>query len=144
MNTEITSGAGTLTLGRLGFGAAGIGNLYRAIPDSRATATVEAAWDAGIRYFDTAPHYGLGLSERRLGSVLMGKPRQEFVLSTKVGRLLTPGSPDPASMFRDVPNEVPHFDFSLNSTQLTESLKIKPLLLEQGFDLIDQELVPQL
>lgn len=90
MNTEITSGAGTLTLGRLGFGAAGIGNLYRAIPDSRATATVEAAWDAGIRYFDTAPHYGLGLSERRLGSVLMGKPRQEFVLSTKVGRLLSP------------------------------------------------------
>jgi D-threo-aldose 1-dehydrogenase len=90
MNTDIGSGGGTLNLGRLGFGAAGIGNLYRAMPDSRATATVEAAWGAGIRYFDTAPHYGLGLSERRLGSVLKGKPRQEFVLSTKVGRLLSP------------------------------------------------------
>jgi D-threo-aldose 1-dehydrogenase len=77
-------------LGRLGLGCAGIGNLYRALPDSRATATVEAAWDAGIRYFDTAPHYGLGLSEHRLGAVLRGKPRDEFVVSTKVGRLLVP------------------------------------------------------
>ena len=77
-------------LGALGFGGAGIGNLYRAMPDSTATATLEAAWDAGIRYFDTAPHYGLGLSERRMGSVLQGKPRQEFVVSTKVGRLLVP------------------------------------------------------
>lgn len=90
MNADLSSGAGALQLGRLGFGGAGIGNLYRAIPDSQATAVVEAAWDAGIRYFDTAPHYGLGLSERRLGSVLMGKPRQEFVVSTKVGRLLAP------------------------------------------------------
>lgn len=80
----------TLNLGRLGFGGAGIGNLYRTVPDSQATVTVETAWDAGIRYFDTAPHYGLGLSERRLGSVLKGMPRQEFVLSTKVGRLLAP------------------------------------------------------
>jgi D-threo-aldose 1-dehydrogenase len=79
-----------LRLGALGFGGAGIGNLYRAMPDSRATATLEAAWDAGIRYFDTAPHYGLGLSERRLGGVLRGKPRHEFVVSTKVGRLLVP------------------------------------------------------
>ncbi|MBT2533680.1 aldo/keto reductase [Arthrobacter sp. ISL-48] len=90
MSEGIFSGAGTLHLGRLGFGGAGIGNLYRAMSDGRATATVEAAWDAGIRYFDTAPHYGLGLSERRLGTVLKGKPRQEFVLSTKVGRLLAP------------------------------------------------------
>jgi D-threo-aldose 1-dehydrogenase len=80
----------SLKLGRLGFGGAGIGNLNRAVPDSQAMGTVEAAWDSGIRYFDTAPHYGLGLSERRLGSVLRGKPRQEFILSTKVGRLLAP------------------------------------------------------
>lgn len=86
-----TTSAGNLPpLGKLGFGAAGIANLYRALPESQATATVEAAWDAGIRYFDTAPHYGLGLSERRLGSVLRSKPRQEFVVSTKVGRLLAP------------------------------------------------------
>lgn len=81
---------GSLQLGRLGYGAAGLGNLYRAMTDSTATAILEAAWDAGIRYFDTAPHYGLGLSEHRLGAFLKGKPRQEFVISTKVGRLLVP------------------------------------------------------
>jgi D-threo-aldose 1-dehydrogenase len=79
-------------LGKLGFGAAGIGNLYRAMPDARAAATVNAAWDAGIRYFDTAPHYGLGLSERRLGAGLREKPRSEFTVSTKVGRLLVPNA----------------------------------------------------
>ena len=79
-------------LGKLGFGGAGIGNLYREIPDGEALATVLAAWDAGIRYFDTAPHYGLGLSEQRLGAVLRDKPRNEFVISTKVGRLLEPNS----------------------------------------------------
>lgn len=91
-------------LGKLGFGGAGIGNLYRAIPDGEALATVLAAWDAGIRYFDTAPHYGLGLSEQRLGAVLRDKPRDEFVISTKVGRLLEPndsGGQDPEGF--DVP-----------------------------------------
>ena len=75
-------------LGRLGFGAAGIGNLYRAMSDDVAAATIAAGWDAGIRYFDTAPHYGLGLSERRLGAFLTTQPRDEFVISTKVGRIL--------------------------------------------------------
>lgn len=73
---------------RLGFGAATIGNLYRAIDDETARAAVCAAWDAGIRYFDTAPHYGLGLSELRLGAVLADYPRDAFTLSTKVGRRL--------------------------------------------------------
>ena len=81
-----------LRQGKLGFGGAGIGNLYRAIPDGEALATVLAAWDAGIRYFDTAPHYGLGLSEQRLGAVLRDKPRDAFVISTKVGRLLEPNA----------------------------------------------------
>ncbi|MDR6988186.1 D-threo-aldose 1-dehydrogenase [Paenarthrobacter nitroguajacolicus] len=93
-----------LHLGKLGFGGAGIGNLYRAIPDGEALAAVLAAWDAGIRYFDTAPHYGLGLSEQRLGAVLRDKPRDEFVISTKVGRLLEPdagGGQDPEGF--DVP-----------------------------------------
>jgi D-threo-aldose 1-dehydrogenase len=72
----------------LGFGAASIGNLYREVSDAQAAETVAAGWDAGIRYFDTAPHYGLGLSERRLGSVLRAHPRDGYVLSTKVGRLL--------------------------------------------------------
>jgi D-threo-aldose 1-dehydrogenase len=86
--------AGTLAipegLGRLGLGTAGIGNLFHAISDDDAPRTVDAAWEGGIRSFDTAPHYGLGLAERRLGAALSRYPRQEFLLSTKVGRLLVP------------------------------------------------------
>jgi D-threo-aldose 1-dehydrogenase len=72
----------------LGLGCAQLGNLYRAMTDDDAAEIVDTAWDQGIRYFDTAPHYGLGLSELRLGAALAGRPRDEFVLSTKVGRLL--------------------------------------------------------
>ncbi|NQX13096.1 aldo/keto reductase [Microbacteriaceae bacterium VKM Ac-2855] len=79
-----------VTLTEQGLGAAQLGNLYREIDDEQAASVVEAAWEAGIRYFDTAPHYGLGLSERRLGDALRRYPRDEFVLSTKVGRLLEP------------------------------------------------------
>ena len=74
----------------LGFGAASVGNLFRAIGDVQAHDAIERAWSRGVRYFDTAPHYGLGLSERRLGRALREMPRDEFVLSTKVGRLLVP------------------------------------------------------
>jgi D-threo-aldose 1-dehydrogenase len=77
-------------LGKLGFGGANLGNLFTAMTDEQARAVLEAAWDAGIRYFDTAPHYGLGLAERRLGGFLATKPRDEFVVSTKVGRRLVP------------------------------------------------------
>ena len=77
-------------LGRLGLGTAGIGNLFHAISDDEAHRTIDAAWEGGIRAFDTAPHYGLGLAERRLGAALARYPRQEFLLSTKVGRLLAP------------------------------------------------------
>jgi D-threo-aldose 1-dehydrogenase len=77
-------------LTELGFGASVIGNLYRTTSPEEASAAVEAAWDAGIRYFDTAPHYGLGLSERRLGAALRARPRSEYVVSSKVGRLLVP------------------------------------------------------
>jgi len=82
-----------LRLSSLGFGAAVIGNLYRATSDEDARAAVDAAWVAGIRYFDTAPHYGLGLSERRLGVALADRPRSEYTLSTKVGRQLVPADP---------------------------------------------------
>ncbi|RSM79510.1 aldo/keto reductase [Kibdelosporangium aridum] len=75
---------------KFGFGAAGIGNLYTEVADADAEAALQAAWDAGVRYFDTAPHYGLGLSERRLGKFLAGLPRDEYVVSTKVGRVLEP------------------------------------------------------
>lgn len=74
----------------LGFGGAPIGNLYTPLDDDQARAAVDAAWDVGVRYYDTAPHYGLGLSERRLGAALAHRPRAEFTVSTKVGRLLEP------------------------------------------------------
>jgi D-threo-aldose 1-dehydrogenase len=77
-------------LGGLSYGAANLGNLYRAITDDEAWALLDAAWDCGVRYFDTAPHYGLGLSERRLGAFLKSKCSSDFVVSTKVGRLLMP------------------------------------------------------
>jgi D-threo-aldose 1-dehydrogenase len=77
-------------LGDLGFGGANLGNLFTAMSDGAAHAVLEAAWTCGIRYFDTAPHYGLGLAERRLGAFLATKPRDEFVVSTKVGRRLAP------------------------------------------------------
>jgi D-threo-aldose 1-dehydrogenase len=81
---------GTAVISGLGLGGAPLANLYREVSDDVARATVDAAWDAGVRYFDTAPHYGLGLSERRLGAALADRSREEFVLSTKVGRLLEP------------------------------------------------------
>ena len=73
---------------RLGLGGAPLGNLFAAIDEVQARATVDAAWDSGCRSFDTAPHYGHGLSERRLGDALRERPREAFVLSSKVGRLL--------------------------------------------------------
>lgn len=86
----MSSPASGLRLGPMGYGAANVGNLYRPMTDDEAWAVLDAAWDSGIRYFDTAPHYGLGLSERRLGTFLATKPREEYVVSTKVGRLLRP------------------------------------------------------
>ncbi|MFD7827888.1 aldo/keto reductase [Kitasatospora sp. NPDC059803] len=74
--------------GKLGYGTAPLGNMFRAIPDQEAAATVEAAWQHGVRYYDTAPFYGAGLAEERLGEVLSTKPRDEYVLSTKVGRVI--------------------------------------------------------
>jgi D-threo-aldose 1-dehydrogenase len=87
-------------VGELGYGAANVGNLYRAMSDEEARAVLDAAWECGIRHFDTAPHYGLGLSERRLGAFLATKPRAEYVVSTKVGRLLRP-SPETADRLDD-------------------------------------------
>ncbi|WP_395396542.1 aldo/keto reductase [Novosphingobium sp. BL-8A] len=74
--------------GKLGFGAAPLGNMFRAIPEEEALATVEAAWNDGIRYYDNAPLYGAGLAELRMGEALASKPRDEYVISTKVGRVI--------------------------------------------------------
>jgi D-threo-aldose 1-dehydrogenase len=79
-----------LRVTRLGFGGASIGGLYSPVPDDDAAATLERAWQIGIRYYDTAPLYGYGLSERRVGAALRERARDDFVLSTKVGRLIRP------------------------------------------------------
>jgi len=76
---------------RLGLGCAPLGGLYTPVSEDDARATVDAAWDAGIRFFDVAPLYGEGRSEKRLGAALADRPRDEYVLSTKVGRLITGG-----------------------------------------------------
>lgn len=74
--------------GRLGFGTAPLGNMFRDIPEAEARATVDAAWNDGIRYFDNAPFYGAGLAEIRMGEALAGRPRSDYIISTKVGRLV--------------------------------------------------------
>lgn len=83
-----TVGRTSLQLTELGFGAAPIGNLFRSVPHEDAIRAVEAAWDLGVRYFDAAPYYGLGLAEDRLGEALESKPSSSYVISTKVGRRL--------------------------------------------------------
>src|SRR5215470_6281543 len=109
--------------GPLGFGAAPLGNMFRNIPDEEAAATVEAAWKQGIRYFDTAPFYGAGLAEIRLGKALANHNRNEYMLSTKVGRLILdevePGKPDfgeKAGLFEfGRPNRI-IYDYSADGT----------------------------
>jgi D-threo-aldose 1-dehydrogenase len=92
-------GTSAVEVTELSFGAAAIGNLFREVDPAQAAAAVDAAWDEGVRYFDTAPHYGLGLSERRLGAALRHRPRDSYVVSTKVGRLLDPLPADPIASY---------------------------------------------
>ncbi|WP_188191510.1 aldo/keto reductase [Nonomuraea sp. SYSU D8015] len=114
-----------IELPRHGFGGAPIGNLFQEVSEEQARATVDAAWESGVRLFDTAPHYGLGLSERRLGAALAG--RSGYVLSTKVGRLLVP-SPSPSGRDQegfDVPAQLERvWDFSRDGVRrsLEESM----------------------
>ncbi len=86
-----------LKLGPFGFGGAPLGNLFAAIDEAAAVAAVRRAYDTGLRHFDTAPHYGHGLSEHRIGEALRGMPRDSFILSTKVGRLLVPDAAAPST-----------------------------------------------
>ncbi len=112
---------------RLGLGCAPLGNLFQAVADDDAVATVDAAWDAGWRLFDTAPLYGHGLSERRLGAALAGRPRDEYVLSTKVGRLLRPPAAGSTveTIFVDAPDLDPVFAYSRDAVlrSIDESLE---------------------
>lgn len=104
---------------RLGLGGAPLGNLYQAITDAQAQALLQAAWDAGCRTFDTAPHYGNGRSEQRMGHLLRAMPRDAFVLSTKVGRLLQPDARAPRDQndYVDVLPFAQRWDYSAAGVQ---------------------------
>lgn len=108
---------------RLGLGTAPLGGWPVARSREEAMATISRAWDVGVRYFDTAPYYGHGLSEEHLGAVLPGHERSEFAVSTKVGRLIVPGDPGDA-FFKGVPQRIPILDYSYEGTlrSLEESL----------------------
>ena len=129
-----------LSFTELGFGAAPIGNLYRAHSNKDAEATLEAAWKAGIRYYDTAPLYGLGLSETRLGHFLKGKKRSDYVISTKVGRVLEVCKPEERTgigKFFDTPSRRERFDYSYDGFMRSFEFSFERL----GVDSIDVLLV---
>jgi D-threo-aldose 1-dehydrogenase len=121
---RVPLGRTALRVTRLGLGTAPLGNLYRRVSGAQARAALDAAWAAGLRWFDTAPLYGHGLAERRLGAALHGRPRDEFVVATKVGRRLEPGA-DPETIFAVRPVRHPVFDFSPDGVRrsLAESLR---------------------
>ncbi|HLW60988.1 MAG TPA: aldo/keto reductase [bacterium] len=128
---RVLLGRTRLTVTRLGLGTAPLGGLFEAVADRRAHATVERAYETGLRFFDTAPLYGYGLAEQRIGHVLRGKPRGEYVLSTKVGRLLRAGAPPDLTQFdrgkpfyQGTPDVSPIFDFSYDGVMrsIEESL----------------------
>ncbi|MEU1268474.1 aldo/keto reductase [Streptomyces sp. NPDC005799] len=86
-------GQSSVHITELGFGGGPLGGLFAPLDDETAAEALEAAWESGIRYYDTSPHYGIGHSERRIGGLLRDRPREEWTLSTKVGRLLVPQDP---------------------------------------------------
>lgn len=134
---QVRLGATGVRVSRLVMGCAPLGGLFAPVSEQQARATVEEAWDVGVRTFDTAPHYGAGLSERRVGAALRERPRDELVLSTKVGRLLRPdaGEEDPA--FAEPTGLRRVWDFSADGVRrsLEESLE------RLGLDRVDILLV---
>lgn len=127
---------GGLTFTEIGFGTAPLGNLYRAISDDDAGQILQAAWDGGVRYFDTAPLYGLGLSETRLNRFLRDKPRDAYVLSTKVGRLLHACAPDQRDGFGkwfDVPARTEEYNYTYDGVMRSIEFSLERL----GLDRID-------
>jgi D-threo-aldose 1-dehydrogenase len=126
----------TISLTELGFGTAPLGGLYRPVDADDAQNTLEAAWKAGIRYFDTAPLYGLGLSETRLNRFLYGKKRKDYVLSTKVGRLLevcNPAERTGIGKFFDTPSRKERYDYSYDGFMRSIEFSLERL----GIDSID-------
>ncbi len=123
-------------IARLGLGTAPLGNLFSAVSDAEAAATIRAAWERGVRYFDTAPQYGHGLAEIRLGRTLAAYPRDEFRLVSKVGRVLDAplaGSARPSSAFVDLPACDPVFDYSRDGVMRS----LEDSLARLGVDRLD-------
>ncbi len=120
---------------RFGLGCAPLGGLYEEVADAAAHETIDRAWELGVRAFDTAPLYGSGLSERRVGAALRERPRDQFILSTKVGRLLVPGEPSP--LFRGAPAAAPVFDFSPDGVRRS----LEESLVRLGLDRVDTVLI---
>ena len=123
-------------LPRLGLGTAPLANLYRSVSEQEAEATVAAALDAGAGYFDTAPHYGLGLAEERLGRALAGRDRSSYLLSTKVGRRLrdvAPGEEPDGQGFVDSPARARVWDFTADGIRATLESSLERL----GVDAVD-------
>ena len=129
-------GRSGIELTALGLGGTGVGGIFRRNDDATGMATVARAWELGIRYFDTAPYYGHGASERRYGAVLAGKPRPDFVLSTKVGRLLVPGDDrDKPAHWRDGEPFKAVFDYSPEAVASSLSMSRERLGIER-FDIL--------
>jgi D-threo-aldose 1-dehydrogenase len=118
-------GRSNVEVSRLALGTAPLGGLFTHVDSDEAERVVTGALEAGIRYFDTAPQYGHGTAEVRLGSALAGVRRDQIVVSTKVGRLIEPGSSSDTGIFVDAPPSVARFDFSPEATRrsLEESLE---------------------
>ncbi|MDQ7250024.1 aldo/keto reductase [Dongia sedimenti] len=128
-----TVGTTDLEVTRFGLGTAPLGGLYSPVADEDAFATMQQAWDDGIRFFDTAPQYGNGLSERRLGEFLRGKPRADFVIATKVGRLLRipPRDEGEDAYYKGTPPERPVFDFSYDGVMRSFEESLQRLSLDR-------------
>lgn len=120
---NVTLGRGGVEVSRLGFGGAPIGGLFRAVDDDAARGALAAAWDQGIRYFDTAPHYGAGRSERRIREFLRAHPRDQWAISTKVGRLIEAAPPGAADDFGFVGEQPTSRVFDFSKAGVRQSLE---------------------
>jgi D-threo-aldose 1-dehydrogenase len=129
----VTRAGRELTFTAMGFGSAPLGNYLRPLSEAECDQTLAAAWDSGMRYFDTAPLYGLGLSEMRVGRLLAQRPRQEFTLSTKVGRLLTPCAKEEVNgfFFVETPQVRFSYDYSYDGVMRSYEASLKRLGLER-------------
>jgi D-threo-aldose 1-dehydrogenase len=129
----VTRAGKSLDFTALGFGSAPLGNYLRPLSEEECDRTLSAAWDSGVRYFDTAPLYGLGLSEMRVGRLLASRPRNEFILSTKVGRLLLPCAKDEVNgiFFVETPQVRFVYDYSYDGVMRSYEESLKRLGLDR-------------